>query len=1171
MANNQLSGSGPNPVDQSGLCLLSLDGGGVRGLSTLGILRHIMTQLKRKPCEVFDLIGGTSTGGVADVRRLIAIMLGRLEMDVDECITAYNELMKTVFEQKLHRFPSSATGKIQAQFDSMKLRDAIDEVIIRKGFSPEDPFNDGQPRGCRVVSFVCATSKERGGITRLRSYDLPEKPNISVTIREAALATSAATGFFDPVTIGARHFVDGALGANNPINEVEGEASDIWCSETGELKPLVKCIISIGTGNPGKRAVEDRLLRFLTKTLVAMTTETEETEKKFIGRWRGHFDQGRYYRFNVEHGLQDIGLAEYKEQGSIEQATFDYLDHQDRVFRVRDCIENLKEKKNWAGHDLPTVVENPHFVGRNELLEELIEKLFSSHSGQIIALFGLGGVGKTQVALQLAYWVKENRPDHSVFWVSALSYAAFEQSYAGIMKNVGLQWNGTEDPKATVQHYLSSKHTGKWFLVVDNADDQDLLFKSSEHQRSINDYLPSSNSGRILFTTRTTKVANSVAGGDSIRLLEMTGKEAKGFLSSSLLQKDQLKNEAIINDLLQELTYLPLAIKQASAYINENGIGIAEYLRLFRHQDQRNRAELISSDFHDKTRYNQKNAISITWQISFDQILKTDATAVELLEFITCIEPKAIPRSLLPIRGSEQQLSRAIGTLCGYSFLINRDDEVYDMHSLVHAATELWIMKRDAIQETRKSAIQHLASVFPSNDWNNREIWRQYLPHTLKALQKGKEVNINASLKLHYQIGSCLREDGRIREAIAQLEHVVAIRETTLAEDHPSRLTSQHHLAYAYQANGQVYDAIKLLKHIVAIRETTLAEDHPARLASQHQLACAYQANGQVYDAIKLLKHVVAIRETTLAEDHPSRLASQHQLAYAYQANGQVYDAIKLLKHVVAIRETTLAEDHPARLASQHQLAYAYQANGQVYDAIKLLKHVVAIRETTLAEDHPSRLASQHQLAYAYQANGQVYDAIKLLKHVVAIRETTLAEDHPSRLASQHQLACAYQANGQVYDAIKLLKHVVAIRETTLAEDHPDRLASQHQLACAYQANGQVHDVIKLLKHVVAIRETTLAEDHPDRLASQHQLACAYQANGQVHDVIKLLKHVVVIEENILADLLEHVVAICENTPTLHRNTILCAPMKPTARFAIQSSCSQGFLARPRYDSPAAS
>ncbi|KAM7207996.1 hypothetical protein V8F06_014960 [Rhypophila decipiens] len=71
------------------------------------------------------------------------------------------------------------------------------------------------------------------------------------TICEAALATSAATGFFDPVSVGARHFVDGSLGANNPVDQVENEASDIWCAETGNLQPLVKCFISVGTGNPG--------------------------------------------------------------------------------------------------------------------------------------------------------------------------------------------------------------------------------------------------------------------------------------------------------------------------------------------------------------------------------------------------------------------------------------------------------------------------------------------------------------------------------------------------------------------------------------------------------------------------------------------------------------------------------------------------------------------------------------------------------------------------------------------------------------------------------------------------------------------------------------------------------------------------------------------------------
>lgn len=193
---------------------------------------------------------------------------------------------------------------------------------------------------------MCASAKELSGITHLRSYDIPEKPNVSATICEAALATSAATGFFDPVLIGARHFVDGALGANNPVDEVEGEATDIWCPDIGDLKPLVKCFISIGTGNPGRRAIEDNLLKFLSKTLVEITTETEETAKKFLGRWREYYDQKRYFRLNVEQGLQNVGLAEYYEQGTIETATHQYLDDQQQVFRVRDCVMNLKQKQS---------------------------------------------------------------------------------------------------------------------------------------------------------------------------------------------------------------------------------------------------------------------------------------------------------------------------------------------------------------------------------------------------------------------------------------------------------------------------------------------------------------------------------------------------------------------------------------------------------------------------------------------------------------------------------------------------------------------------------------------------------------------------------------------------------------------------------------------------------
>ncbi|KAJ5569106.1 FabD/lysophospholipase-like protein [Penicillium hetheringtonii] len=316
-------GGEPNPVDTTGLCLLSLDGGGVRGLSSLYVLKSIMDQLNYvrgqdklppvKPCEVFDLIGGTSTGG------LIAIMLGRLEMDVD-------------------------AWDIKARFDSAKLESAIEKVVDDSGASKQDLFHDGTERGCRT--FVCTADRYTKDIVRLRSYNLPHEPNIRATICQAALATSAATTFFEPVSIGDRSFADGGLGANNPVDEVEGEATNIWCPETGNLKPLVKCFISIGTGNPGKKPFEDSMLMFLGQTVVQIATETENTEKRFIARWAKHYDEKGYFRFNVEQGLQDIGLEEYKKKGGIEAATEGYLTHIAQKLRVRDCIQNMKLKES---------------------------------------------------------------------------------------------------------------------------------------------------------------------------------------------------------------------------------------------------------------------------------------------------------------------------------------------------------------------------------------------------------------------------------------------------------------------------------------------------------------------------------------------------------------------------------------------------------------------------------------------------------------------------------------------------------------------------------------------------------------------------------------------------------------------------------------------------------
>ncbi|KAK4118133.1 hypothetical protein N657DRAFT_556210, partial [Parathielavia appendiculata] len=366
------------------------------------------------------------------------------------------------------------------------------------------------------------------------------------------------------------------------------------------------------------------------------------------------------------------------------------------------------------------------------------------------AIVGLGGVGKTQVALQLAYWTKKHRPEFSIFWVPALSKATLEQAFTAMARNLPIQSGGDDDDlKVSVRRYLSSEAAGPWLLVVDNADDRDILFGSADMPGGISVYLPESDDGLTLFTTRSREVAVSVAGSD----------------------KDMLRDEAATAELLKELTYLPLAITQAAAYINIKQVPIAEYVELL-HGTQQNIIGLMSKEFRDNTRYpGSQNAVATTWLVSFDQIRKSDNAAADLLSFISCIEPKGIPQSLLPGSESTEQLVDAIGTLCAYAFLTRRGhSKIFDMHNLVHLATRIWVQREGLIATTDEKATRHLATIFPSDNYVNRNMWREYLPHAFRVLQQSKELDIEERSELLFWVGRCLRVDGRIKEAARSLE-----------------------------------------------------------------------------------------------------------------------------------------------------------------------------------------------------------------------------------------------------------------------------------------------------------------------------------------------------------------------------------------------------------------
>lgn len=253
-------------------------------------------------------------------------MLGRLRMTVDECIEVYREMSEEIFHKQRHRLKPN--GNVQGRFDTIALERAIQRCVARAELSKDALLYDTDDASCRV--FVCAMSKETSQIMQFTSYisrDGMSDLLRSAKIWEAARATSAATSFFAPIKVGPNHeeFVDGALGANNPVRSMWDEAQQVWPS--ARFEDQVELLVSIGTGVPGITNVGDKFWE-VAKTLEKLAAETQNTADQFRRDHRDLVWNGKYYRFNVDRGLEAIGLEEYSKISTIVAATRHYLHHE---------------------------------------------------------------------------------------------------------------------------------------------------------------------------------------------------------------------------------------------------------------------------------------------------------------------------------------------------------------------------------------------------------------------------------------------------------------------------------------------------------------------------------------------------------------------------------------------------------------------------------------------------------------------------------------------------------------------------------------------------------------------------------------------------------------------------------------------------------------------------
>ncbi|RPA74027.1 hypothetical protein BJ508DRAFT_41320 [Ascobolus immersus RN42] len=703
------------------LRLLALDGGGVRGLTSLLILETLMHQLgDAKPCEHFDMIAGTSTGG------LIAIMLGLLEMDVKTCIKAYRQLAKRVFKPRtiarfLGRFGANAAGL--SAFDEGELEEAIRAVLKGHGFpSGDGPLLMNETKRCKV--FVMATMDNAKHV-RLRSYRHPYEVPIDISIVKAARATSAAPGFFPTLVLPGFTFYDGALGNNNPTAELVREATEMF-----ENRPI-GCIVSIGTGvSRSEDLGGGKSLMKVAKTCAHIATNTENAHQAFL---KDHCNEradgkyaNKYFRFNVLDGCQGVGLEEWDKDKQMTQATKGYLSTGEVQRDMRNCIACIKDtsylcppfsptlrpvsptpsfdptvrvspppphdpyspppnrpnfaqqsshhelvhrghspqpsfadndvrgfnpeglprhfnengngyndfgmppEKIWGNLEYHSLREASHYCPRQPIMDGILENL---EKNRMCTLVGIGGSGKTQLALKIAH--NEKRQYTTVFWFECCDHENLTQSFfkIGLMLGVASHKTATmrdnaisrrhdQDYIVEVKRWLGHR-LGQWLLVFDNCDDVKVL-------EDLKNYFPQDLSkGHIIVTSRKEDAFHLVADGLQVGGLEPPEAIELLFKHAGVrnpTDKDKVHAEEIV----LMLDCLALAVDLAGGFIRKQSSSLMKYVTLY----NKNKDAVLKKLLTEGRSGTYPSTVFCAWDLSIKQMKPGARNLIFLIAFL---------------------------------------------------------------------------------------------------------------------------------------------------------------------------------------------------------------------------------------------------------------------------------------------------------------------------------------------------------------------------------------------------------------------------------------------------------------------------------------------------------------------------------------------------------
>ncbi|GKT66818.1 TPR domain protein [Colletotrichum tofieldiae] len=690
---------------------------------------------------------------------------------------------------------------------------------------------------------------------------------------------------------------------------------------------------------------------------------------------------------------------------------------------------------------------DPDFVERPRITAWLREKC--SRPASRAALVGLGGIGKSQLAVHYAQEIRQGSPSTYVFWVHAGTKERFEEAYVTIANR--LQLPGRNDPNVDavrlVYDWLCTEENGPWLMVLDNADDADVFYSkpnrvqsvpmASKAHQPLASFLPQSSNGMILVTSRSRDVAERLTGSSRnvLSIEAMDEHQAQQLLRSKL---QEMYDEDVVPELLQALEYMPLAITQAATYILRRAprMSPSTYLGEFR-RNEKKKSSLLNKDMGDLRRDpSASNSVVTTWQITFDNVRQERQSAADLLAFLSFFNPQGIPewvvRSYQRSTGDENEaiikdstrsssddqendssddsegdeFEEDLNMLREFSLVrITTQKGVLEMHALVQFCTQIWLSSFDNVAKWRQRFLQVISREYQPGEFDN---WAKYLelgPHIEQFVRKEPENKEDTEnfIRLLRNVGWYKWRMGKHEEAEQLSRRALEASEKVLGKEHPTTLTSVSNLALVLRHQGKYKEAEQMNRWTLEASEKTIGKEHPDTLTSVSNLAMVLRYQGKYKEAEQLNQRALDGREKVLGKEHPDTLTGVSNLASVLQHQGKYREAEQMNQRALEALEKVLGKEHPDTLTSVSNLAIVLRYQGKYEEAEQLNRRALDGREKVLGKEHPDTLSSVWNLAYFYLQQNRLGKANELYNRAWYSYIKVLGTDHPNTIMCGRQ------------------------------------------------------------------------------------------------------------------------------------------------------------------------